>query len=109
MSQPEKAKPTFPYGRTPGWKRICEIIGNGNFKLGKLFLIALAVRVFEARHKHPEFAAHPAHALGVIGREYQELEHAVLKESRERQEDEALDVAVTCLRFCQREYERESF
>ena len=44
---------------------------------------------------------------GVFGEEFRELEHAVLRESEERQKDEALDVAITAIRFVQEEYERE--
>ena len=37
--------------------------------------------------------------MGVIGDEFRKLEQAVEHESRARQEDEALDVIATCLRF----------
>lgn len=43
-------------------------------------------------------------SLGVIGEEFRELEHAVLHESEERQKDEALDVAITAIRFVQEEH-----
>lgn len=62
-------------------------------------------RLAHARKKHPVFAEGKYHALSVIGDEFRELEHAVLHESAERQMDEALDVAITALRFVQREYE----
>ena len=64
-------------------------------------------RVKWARTKHAgEWEGQgPYYALGVIGDEFAEFEHAVLSESVERQEDEALDVIATCIRFLAREYE----
>lgn len=52
-----------------------------------------------AREKHPVFAEGRYHALGVIRGEYGELEYAVEHESQRRQRAEALDVAITAIRF----------
>ena len=73
--------------------------------LGEKALAALMQRLSEARGKHPVFAEGKYHALGVIGAEYHELEKAVEYESAERMADEALDVAVTALRFWCGEHE----
>lgn len=81
------------------------IIGNGDTVVGQGLLGALARRVAEARRKHPVFAEGRYHALGVIGAEYDELEKAVESEPPERMRDEALDVAVTALRFWLGEHE----
>lgn len=67
--------------------------------LGEQALVALMQRLSEARGKHPVFAEGKYHALGVVGAEYHELEHAVEYETPERIRDEALDVAVTALRL----------
>ena len=61
-------------------------------------------RLTHARNKHPVFAEGKYHALGVIGEEFRELEHAVIYESDERQKDETLDVAITAIRFVQEEH-----
>ena len=68
-----------------------ERMGNGNVEKG------LAMR--KARRKHPVFAEGKYQALGVIDAEFRELEQAVESESPERQTAEAMDVAVTALRF----------
>ena len=60
---------------------------------------ALSLRLGEAREKHPDFARGAFAAYEVIESEMSELRHAVACEPCERQVDEALDVAVTCLRF----------
>ena len=85
------------------------IIGNGSAQAGRDLIMALAKRMGEARAKHPwpEHAYGKYQALGVIGAEYRELEHAVEKETPERMADEALDTAVTALRFWCGEYEVE--
>ncbi len=64
-------------------------------------------RVKWARTKHAgEWTGNGKYyALGVIADEMREFEHAVLNESTERQEDEALDVIATCVRFLAKEYE----
>lgn len=61
--------------------------------------LAIAERLAHAREKHPVFAEGAFHALGIIKDEFDELEHAVEHESRQRQVDEALDVIATCIRF----------
>ncbi len=75
------------------------LIGNGSLQDGRNLITALAKRMGEARGKHPVFAEGKYHALGVVGAEYHELEHAVEYETPERIRDEALDVAVTALRL----------
>ena len=62
-------------------------------------------RVRWARTKHERYANGKYEALGVVASEFLEFEHAVLSESVDRQEDEALDVIATCIRFLAREYE----
>ena len=64
-------------------------------------------RVKWARTKHAgEWEGKGAYwALGVIASEFLEFEHAVVNESPERQEDEALDVIATCIRFLAKEHE----
>lgn len=62
-------------------------------------------RVRWAQTKHEHYADGRYEALGVILSEVDELINAVEHESVERQEDEALDVIATCIRFLAREYE----
>ncbi len=60
----------------------------------------LAMRLGEARSKHPDWTGQDKDwALAVIRAEFDELQHAVGFESRQRQIDEALDTAATCMRF----------
>ena len=66
----------------------------------------LCRRIGEARQKHPQFARDQYEAYSVIYLETCELRDAVgNREPRERQIDEALDVAATCMRFVMGEYE----
>lgn len=81
-----------------------KLIGGGNVQRGMMTIRALALGMKLARKKHPTFAEGEYHALGVIGAEYRELEQAVERESPERQAAEALDVAITALRFVQEEH-----
>lgn len=81
-----------------------KMIGGGNVHRGMMTIRALALGCKLARKKHHVFAEGKYHALGVIGEEFRELEHAVLHESEERQKDEALDVAITAIRFVQEEH-----
>lgn len=60
---------------------------------------ALMIRLGHARTKHPQYASDKDGAFGVIAEEFFELKHAIDNESRDRQIDEALDVAATCMRF----------
>ena len=76
-----------------------ERMGNGDVKKGAELLAALGSAMRKARRKPPVFAEGKYHALGVIGAEFHELEQAVESESPERQTAEAMDVAVTALRF----------
>lgn len=103
------AKKTSKEAKDLGWRRICELLGNGCFRRGKMIAQEIAMRVGEAREKHPDWAgAGPYYALGAIGAEYQEFQYAVEKESPERQHDEALDVVATCVRFLGGEHEKDS-
>lgn len=81
-----------------------KMIGGGNVRRGMMTIRALALGCKLARRKHPVFAEGKYQALGVIGEEYRELEQAVERESLERQAAEALDVAITALRFVQEEH-----
>ena len=81
-----------------------KMIGGGNVRRGMMTIRALALGCKLARRKHPVFAEGRYQALGVIGEEYRELEQAVERESLERQAAEALDVAITALRFVQEEH-----
>lgn len=82
-----------------------KLIGGGNVQRGMMTIRALALGCKLARRKHPLFAEGRYQALGVIGEEYRELERTVERESPERQAAEALDVAITALRFVQGEHE----
>ena len=82
-----------------------ERMGNGNVEKGAELLVALGLAMRKARRKHPVFAEGKYQALGVIGEEFREMEHAVFHESEERQKAEALDVAITALRFVMDDYE----
>lgn len=87
--------------------KLCQILGNGDFRRGRNLLEALAGRMQHARKKHSRFAEGKFQALGVIHAEYRELEHAVTSgEGKERERDEALDVVATCLRFWLGEHDR---
>ena len=88
------------------YMKICQILGNGDFRRGRNLLEALAGRMQHARKKHPRFAEGKFQALGVIHAEYRELEHAVTSgEGKDRERDEALDTATTALRFFIGEHE----
>ena len=67
-------------------------------------LSMLNVRIGEAIAKHPEFARNQYEAGEVILDEVRELKQAIGCESRQRQIDEALDVAATCMRFVMGEH-----
>ena len=64
----------------------------------------LMQRLGHARNKHPGFAVGTFAAWTVIVDEVLELRYAVGHESRERQIDEALDVAATAMRFVMGEH-----
>ena len=70
------------------------------------FLSKFTERLAHAMEKHPVFAVGKYHALGVIGEEFRELEHAILHESEERQVDEALDVAIVACRYALEEHKK---
>ena len=59
----------------------------------------LAARLEHARREHPVFATNTPEAVGVIGREWDELYDAVKSEGPARIIDEALDVAATAMRL----------
>lgn len=80
-------------------------LGNGDAQWGWDMLCAVATRLQEARKKHPRFAETPVDAAEVVGAETNELIHAVYFETAGRQQDEALDVIATAIRFYNREYE----
>lgn len=59
----------------------------------------LAYRLDVARKKHPDYADGAEDAWRVILEEFSELHTAIAHESEERQVDEAIDVAITAIRF----------
>lgn len=73
--------------------------GNGDYTKGLTIFHLVTMRLEHARNKHPVWVKSGAYAHQVIGSEYSELEHAIEHESPARQQDEALDVIATCLRF----------
>lgn len=86
------------------YRRALLAFGNGDVGRGQQNLFMLARRLEEARGKHPVFARGVHEAMSVIGAECFELDAAIHTESPDRQLDEALDVACTCMRFVNREY-----
>lgn len=86
------------------YRRMRRAFGNGNEAKGRAIMQAIALRLEQARDKHPLYAEGPYHALGVIGSEFHELEKAVEHETESRQMDEALDVIATTVRFLGEEY-----
>lgn len=64
----------------------------------------LAYALAVARQKHPVYARNAEDAWDVIEDELIELHSAVYNESEERQHEEAIDVAVTALRFILKEH-----
>lgn len=79
--------------------RACMAFGNGDVGKGRQTIFMLARRLEEARGKHPVFAESAEEAVEVIEAEFWELQYAREQESADRQLDEALDVAVTAIRF----------
>lgn len=60
-----------------------------------------------AKDKHPDFADGCEQGLNVILEEVKEFTNAVNNEMRYRQEEEAFDIIICCLRYILREYDRE--
>lgn len=73
--------------------------------LGMPFIRALADRIRHARSKHPTFAENARHGSFVVQRECLELIKACAHETRERERDEALDVATTAFRHWKGEWQ----
>ena len=71
---------------------------------GEAFCL-LRVWLDKAREKHPDYANGTLEAFGVVCEEFFEFKTAIDCESPERQREEALDVAVTALRFVIGEHE----
>ena len=92
-------QPCFQSAEGVDYARILEVLGNGKPAMGLAILCNVAARLVYARAEHPRYAEGAYEALGVIGAEFHKLEQAVEHESRARQEDEALNVIATCLRF----------
>lgn len=89
----------------PTYKQMCRIFGNGDEGKGKALMQAIALRLEEARAKHPEYALTAQEAVDmVISGEIDELHDAVRFQSMERQLDECLDVIATCCRFMCQEF-----
>lgn len=68
--------------------------------------IQLANALCAARKKHPDYAAGNKAAFDVIMDEVSELSQAISYESEERQIEEAMDVAVTAMRFVLGEHKK---
>lgn len=73
--------------------------------LGEPFVLALADRIHHARTKHPTFAENARDGSFVVQRECLELIKACAHETREREQDEALDVATTAFRHWKGEWD----
>ena len=73
----------------------------------RLALLKLEIRLEEACVKHPVFAHGTEEAFRVIEDEFKEFCRAIESETPERQVDEALDVAATCLRFVRGDHRLE--
>lgn len=75
-------------------------IGGGNAVRGMEAIGALALAMRHAREKHPDFARDDADAWDVISDEMEELRAEIVGDGTpERRREEAMDVAVTALRF----------
>lgn len=75
-------------------------IGNGDFGRGMEALQELARTMRWARERHPDFAGDEADAYEVISREMEELNWEIHNYGPPiRKRAEAMDVAVTALRF----------
>jgi hypothetical protein len=78
--------------------KACEIIGKEE-------VIEIAQRLVHARHKHPDNGGSRRGSFIAIDNEMDELFRAMHMETEDRQDDEALDVVVTGIRFRLGEYE----
>ncbi len=90
--------------KEPGWTRTAQVFGNGDFRRGKMLVVALARRLDETRHRLPAFARDSREALGYIDAGMDGLLHTVRYESEERQMDAALELATSLMRFLNREH-----
>lgn len=82
-----------------GWRKICEIFGQGNFLHGKFLLLSLARGLSAAETKHPDYAKGKHEALELTCDEMREFIQAVEYEDEERQKAEARDLAIVPIRF----------
>lgn len=73
--------------------------------IGEAEVIAIAERLVHARAKHPDNGGSRHGSFDAIEDEQGELMMAFFDETDERQDDEALDVVATCLRFRGKEYD----
>lgn len=73
-----------------------------NIKIFSVLAHALAV----ARKKHPVFADGAQDGWDVIEGELLELQEAIIRETEQRQFEEAIDVAVTAIRFALGEHKQ---
>lgn len=100
-------RPSLPFAADAlALDELAAAVGAGDALAGKKLLADLANNLVRARAKHPRFAGSNVRALAVIGAEYDELCRATPMESARRQYEEALDVAVTALRFANEEYDK---
>lgn len=84
-------------------------LGNGDWQAGKNRIVALAERLEHARSKHKwgqnTECGGIKSAITALNGEITELMYAYDSESRQRQDDEALDVLAVAVRIANREFE----
>ena len=102
----EKRAPADPLAEAD-YSTMLAVIGAGDPFRGLGLLQAVVARLIHARAKHEKFAASPLEAAAMVGSECGELCEAVLRETPERQFDEALDIIATAIRFCGKEWGTE--
>ena len=102
----EKRDPVDPLAGAD-YSAMLAVIGAGDPFRGLGLLQAVVARLIHARAKHEKFAASPLEAAAMVGSECGELCEAVLRETPERQFDEALDIIATAIRFCGKEWGTE--
>lgn len=89
-----------------GMKSACKSIGNGDADKGRELIWKLAVRMNEARIKHPDWEGKGKYwGLAAVEGEMAEFRQAVISESKERQVSEGLDLITTTVRHILDEHE----
>lgn len=89
--------------------RILANLGNGDYHKGEEVILKLHNRLIHARNSHQWGNGNeidsPLKAQLALEGEFHEFAHALIAESTERQEDEALDVLAVGIRCLNREWE----